>query len=856
MDCNGAATAVLADDSGHFSCTSDEGNRTSLISDLQQGRVGGCDQEPEKSMFLVRQELLKSRSEIERLARSEQWYKQELKSQKHGRLETLERLYAQERKYLLENQKLQQESMRLHAKCASLERQQELGQPLSLGSSTFYTEDCGNCGNIFEAQQQEALLVDQRQLIDVLRKQKKMLLEDIQRLSIEHDEKLMQLQQALVGMELESKHMTVKCKQLLDEKSKLEYHLELRATALRGVTAEREQLRQVIAELNDTLLTQERLLALKEQEFLDLKQFYQQKLSKETSIDVMHTYSLKFHEEINCKTNEIATLKNSLNELQSELMVMSQLKAKNEEQQRQLEQLQFTVQAQLLEQEQLRQSDGLKLDQVQKLTISLDALHLEKATLSESLMEALNTLKNLEQEVHRLHRQYAEMCSKCEDTKLQLELEKIGLARLRQESSLRESALSEKLRDYADQCLRLGEAMVKAEARLDSQSAHAQKWKEQLKKMDQGKEKVQVNCQSQGMQTETIDPVLIQRIEVLERHLAEVKSQKMKTVSLLQKLLQQQDAKIKSTSEMEADWRQLLEALQATQQIEQEMRLQLQQKTVELDKLNELFARQNEELQNLQQLSLAKDQENRLELELLKEKFQENLQIHSADSMSIQRLQGQVKGLLEEREISSRQEHKAVVCLRSLVQVLEMETGRKLQSCKNWPQLAKLLRKELQNGRLSQRIAEQLPEIKLKLAEVTEIHEQDLVRIKMLETRLVAGCASFEASDSGKSTASTTPLEPAHEIANLIDDYKKLVQQTAKETGRPRNSYILDLIERSQRCQPNLCQLYEGVAACHSDMRQLNMLLAAAAGPEQAREVMPSLMEELRAVSDHSYTEE
>lgn len=34
--------------------------------------------------------------------------------------------------------------------------------------------------------------------------------------------------------------------------------------------------------------------------------------------------------------------------------------------------------------------------------------------------------------------------------------------------------------------------------------------------------------------------------------------------------------------------------------------------------------------------------------------------------------------------------------------------------------------------------------------------------------------ARFEASDSGKSTASNTPQEPAHEVANLIDDYKKV----------------------------------------------------------------------------------
>jgi len=253
-------------------------------------------------MFLVRQELLRSRSEVERLLKSEQWYKQELKSQKHSRLETLERLYAQERKYLMENQRLQQESMRLHSKCVTLEKQQEQGSPRSPGTSSFKA-DSESPDSSFEAKQQEARLRDQRQLIDVLRKQKKMLLDDIQRLSLEHDEKLSQLQQSLAGMELESKHMTGKCKQLLDLKSQMEHQLELKSSALRSVTAEREQLRQVIAELNETLQTQEQLLAIKEQEFLDLKQYYQQKLTRESSMEIMHSYSLKYHEEINSKTS-------------------------------------------------------------------------------------------------------------------------------------------------------------------------------------------------------------------------------------------------------------------------------------------------------------------------------------------------------------------------------------------------------------------------------------------------------------------------------------------------------------------------------------------------------------------------
>ncbi|XP_016992931.2 myosin-10 [Drosophila takahashii] len=837
MDSHCEGAAALADDSGHFSCTSDEG-----------GGDPGSKPEPEReqSMFLVRQELLRSRSEVERLLKSEQWYKQELKSQKHSRLETLERLYAQERKYLMENQRLQQESLRLHTKCATLERQQEQGSP-GPGTSPFKA-DSESPDSSFEAKQQEARLRDQRQLIDVLRKQKKMLLDDIQRLSLEHDEKLSELQQSLAGMELESKHMTGKCKQLLDLKSQMEHQLEIRSTALRSVTAEREQLRQVIAELNETLQTQEQLLAIKEQEFIDLKHYYQQKLTRESSMEIMHSYSLKFHEEINSKTSEIASLKNSLNELQSELMMMSQLKEQSEDQQRQLEQLQFTLQAQLLQEEQLRQSDALKLEQVENLTVSLAALQKEKESLKENLKGAQNTLKQLEQKVNALQEQYAEMCSKCEETKLQLELEKIEIGKLKQESSLRENELRERLQDYAAQCDELRKALVKAECRMNEQNKNAEIWQEQLKTIERSS---QDNKQCQATQADLDNPILVQRIEDLELQLADVKTQKLQTVSLLQKLLLQQDAKIKSTNEMEADWLQLLEALQATQHLEIEMRTELQHKTIELEQLNELFAGQNDELQKLQKLSVAKDEENRLELQLLKETFQENLEIHSADSINLQRLQSQVKSLLEEREASARDERKAVECLRSLGQVLEMETGRRLPHIKSWPQLAKLLRKELRIGRVNNRKAEELPGLKIKLAEISGRHKQALSKIKYLEQTLAAERARFEASDSGKSTASSTPLEPAHEVANLIDDYKKLVQQTANETCRPRNSFILELIERSQQCQPNLCRLSEGVTACQTDMEELSRLLSA--GRDQRRaEVMPSLMEELRAVAEHS----
>ncbi|XP_034107276.1 meiosis-specific nuclear structural protein 1 [Drosophila albomicans] len=788
--------AALADDSGLFSCSSEtETEEATNHSNKEQ------QQDHKDSLFLVTQELRKSRNEVERLNKSEQWYKHELQTQKHNRLATLERLYAQERKYMLENQRLQQESQQLQAKCATLQSSAQTAAAAATQPLPLEADQSSSIADAFEAEQQQARLMDQRQLIEVLRKQKKALLEDIQRLSLDSNDKLLQLQHQLAGVELENKHMTRQCKQLLDEQRELAHKLELKASTLHTVAAERDQLRQVIAELTETLQTQEQLLALKEREFVELKQHYQQKLSSECSIDAMHSYSLAFHSEINARTSEIAALKHALHDLQTELQVMSQLQAQNEQQQRQLEELNFQLEAQQLEQ-------ALK-------DARLEDLSAEKTVLADELQATQQTVHNLEQQLVELHKQYAETCTKCEHTKAQLETQQSQ--NVQQQQQLLQ--LREQLAHYVQQCSKLSKAVLQMENKLEQQ---------QQRKA----------AQDQGTQTPAVvkdNSELEERIAMLEEQLEAVKKQKQQTVALLQQLLQQQDAKIRNTNEMEADWRQLLEALQATQQMEQQVQLQLQQKSEELHQLNELFAQQNEQLQKLQLLSQAHETQSNNELQQLK-------QAQASDAVALSELRAQVQALLEERENAPRQRHK------TLVQVLEVETGRKLQHVKNWPQLTKMLRQEL---RAAKAVAE-LPALKMKLVKINGKHEQALARIKFLEETLAAERSRFESSDSGKSTASSAPLEPAHEVANLIDDYKKLIQQTAQETGRPRNSYILELIERSQRCQPNLCQLSEDLDACREDMLDLNKLLASLEPSSTRPTPMPSLMEELRAVAEQT----
>lgn len=661
-DSSGGAAAALADDSGLFSCSS-EADETIDHSITEQEHVGYVGQQD--SLFLVTQELRKSRSEIERLSKSEQWYKQELQTQKHNRLETLERLYAQERKYMLENQRLQQDAQRLEAKCASLESNSSSTQAaaatpilriLPTSSATSHSPDS------FELEQHQAKLMDQRQLIEVLRKQKKELLADIQRLSMDHDERQLELQRQLAGVEFENKHMTRQCKQLLIEQRDLAHKLELKETSLRGVTAEREQLRQVIAELNETLQTQEQLLALKEREFIELKKHYQDKLSKESSIDAMHSYSLAFHGEINAKTSEIATLKHALNDLQTELLLMSQLQAQNEEQQRQLEQLNFQLEAQRLEQ-------ALKV-------AHLEDLSAEKAALATQLQQTQQTLQHVEQQLVLLQQQYAETCAKCEQTKLQLQQQQSQNDE--QQQQLKD--LREQLATYVEHC------------------SHTEY------KLEQQQQQQQDKC----IQTIAHNTALEQRIESLEQQLMAVNKQKQQTVALLQQLLQQQNDKIRNTNEMESDWMQLLEALQATQKMEQQMQLQLQQKAEELQQLNELFAQQNEQLQQLQLLSRAHEAQNSNELQQLKD-------AQASDAETVGNLRLEVDHLLE--ELNNRKENQHTT-LHVMQEILEYETGRRMQKIKSWPQFIKLLRQELRAG-------------KMKLGKLSEKHETALTRIKV-----------------------------------------------------------------------------------------------------------------------------
>ncbi|XP_017462398.1 PREDICTED: uncharacterized protein LOC108355775 [Rhagoletis zephyria] len=158
---------------------------------------------------------------------------------------------------------------------------------------------------------------------------------------------------------------------------------------------------------------------------------------------------------------------------------------------------------------------------------------------------------------------------------------------------------------------------------------------------------------------------------------------------------------------------------------------------------------------------------------------------------------------------------------------------------------------ELRSLQLTRR---QLEDMRLKC-------EQNQSTIKALEQALEMERKKFEASDLGKATTYTCQSaalaqqrdEPAHEVANLMDDYKKLIQQSALATQRPKTSTILDLIQRSNQCVPNLNKLEASVYGLRSDLEHflsahatLNMSQIQSGNKLEG----PSLMDELRAAAE------
>ncbi|XP_011202951.2 putative leucine-rich repeat-containing protein DDB_G0290503 [Bactrocera dorsalis] len=488
----------LAYDSGNYTTSS---NNSEISCPFEVELNNHCQhihillKERDQALFSAMQDVRKLRSELERLNKSEEWYKKELRAQKNTRLEALERLYSQERKYMQENQRLQRECVRLYEKCGDLEKELQAKRDKAMQKLvedeqlTNVYDETNEVLNKFELEQQRALVNDQEKLISVLRKQKHVLLEDLSRLNAEKDAKVLEMQETLAGLEVENTHMTAQCKRLINERQMLEDTLKTKDEALNAEIAERLKMTTLIEELKEQSKAQQELLTHKEHEIQVLQQNFNENMKNEWNMDEVHRLSMSYHDEINAKTTEISSLKKSLYALQSELNTLTDLQAQHEAQTRQIDQLNFSLETQSCELKHLKQTDEEKTQQITELQQNLVKIRTQHDITLVQMCTEQSNLKTVKRELIALHEQYASMCALCEKTRFELEILEIENGKLRFESDgdKREiDALREKLKGYLKHTADLGQRINELEAKLQSATERNAKLQAKLGQYEKG----------------------------------------------------------------------------------------------------------------------------------------------------------------------------------------------------------------------------------------------------------------------------------------------------------------------------------------------------------------------------------
>lgn len=460
---------LMCSDSGLYTCSSNNSD-TAFESDTDSSHISSK-LKRDDSLHTVLKDVNKLRSELERLSKSEQWYRQELRQQKASRLEDLERIYSRERKYMEENQKLQKECLRLYEKCSELEREAETYQEASKNDCELRKDVSIIDSNStdFQIQQQLSIISDQQKLIAVLRKQKKALLNDFKTLTDEKDEQIMKMQKCLADLEFDNKCITKRCAEFSKERYQMDCRLVESETRLSLALTDKLNLQKSLVTLKEQLEIQEKLVKFKEEEITQIQSKFRDTISNEHDLDEVHRLSLKYNEDINSKSLEIIDLKNRISSLEVELENLQELQAQHEQQQRLIEQLNFSLDSCQLELQEIRESDRLQAKQIDELQYKNQILIQEK---ENSLMEALKQKRNFEnicQELKSTKDQFASLQQLYKETKFKLELCEMEQSKLKfqRENDQREiQELRQKLKEYLQQTANLVEKMQKLENQL------------------------------------------------------------------------------------------------------------------------------------------------------------------------------------------------------------------------------------------------------------------------------------------------------------------------------------------------------------------------------------------------------
>uniref|UniRef100_A0A1B0BAR5 Uncharacterized protein n=1 Tax=Glossina palpalis gambiensis TaxID=67801 RepID=A0A1B0BAR5_9MUSC len=484
MACEGhrnSSECRLSTDSQQFNQSS---KMTCLLRSLDSGFHTACSdasdcslmsmEEREGSLALALHDVHKLHSELERLNKSEQWYKQELRHQKLARLTDLKGIYTRESKYLQENHKLQQECVRLYDKCHALETELENDHLKdSRRKVKFETNkdlDSKGKSHNFEIDQQRIVIKDQEHLINVLRKQKQGLLDDLRLLSEDKDAKVLELQRLLVGMETDSSNIANKCKIYAEAQEQLQFNLQQQSDELLEFKEQNTNLRRNFEDLKYQLKMQKDLVKSKEQKMGELQQNFRMNMEHELDVNEIHKLSISWHEQIKAKTSEIIELKSKVNELEEEINALTDPQMQNEEQQRTIEEISHSLQTCLCELNNLKDTEVIKDQQLQDMQTNAERLKAEKEETHEKLSRAQHEVAKLNAELRCSRDKYDIVEKLCERTRFELQLLELEQNKLKFRSAQDQEdilVLRDKLKLYVEQTLQLSERIITLEQQLE-----------------------------------------------------------------------------------------------------------------------------------------------------------------------------------------------------------------------------------------------------------------------------------------------------------------------------------------------------------------------------------------------------
>ncbi|XP_055854650.1 interaptin [Episyrphus balteatus] len=931
--------------------------------------------EKDQSLFLALQDVRKLKSELERLSKSEKWYKSELKLQRNSKLEVLEKLYTNERKFTQDNQNLQNERIALFARCSELENQLQIEKDSAMRllktnhSRQMIQSDEIDSKVDFELEQHRQRLADQNQLIDILRNQKRSLLNDLQKLGCERDEIVLQLQKSIAQLEDENRTITKRCLQLVESKIALTDEIAGKEADWKSTSNEVLDLQIVVRKLQEKLHTHIAEINHKDKELTSLKNELSQK--QDTDSDLL----IKHQKELFEKEQSISNLTETINSLKTEISDLQDLHKRYNDQQLEIEHLRSQLQEQTsqieifqkLEEEQdsnpietLENPKQNNLvtnappptisndEQIEQILKQNKQLQTQLDSIKSSQSFEHNNLKKIQTEMQQISEKYQNVCKLYETSKFDLDMRDITIEKLRfeKEKDTREiKSLREKLIQVTNQldCQRTLGTEFEFLLSKTQQEMNRLKSENQCNIDKIIKLKVETNQSAERLNEKDlqIDDLKAELLVVKEQNAKLISNNTLKVlqdrqnsqnrVELMQQLMSLQVGRVEQLNAEQQEWENLLTALDNPKNDDHQVQSSefddlnqlFDEQNIELDELNENYHKQSESFRKALDLSQKENQifKNKLNSASLKiNELESRIQAMESANVDYQKeiahLAGTNERLIQEfnkdfskereshkkqikqfqlkaklrREESDRLREKLQTEIDQLkssqklndtiekdqhVQQQNIEQDRILQNVLETEHQRKMIRYDLHIRSLLSNVksykknlevvenrydalktkskdmveVEQLRAMESALQDMRMQFENSQMEINNLKHQLKTMNEQFYATDASKSSN-------AMDMTNLMDDYKKLIQQSQIiTTKQPSTSEIYKLINKSNSFVPKLTNISNSVNKLREDIQQVcTVINVSSSGRAGSPQLKLSLMDELKLADNKNFT--